>query len=104
MAASTAESEIADSFPALRRDDIRRDRSRKGHAQPEATCLALILGATLWFVTARSQPSGADTALDNAQAPTVTPVSLRRRGCGWSEAGQSPAPEAADPIDLSTTE
>ena len=37
-----------------------------------AACLALILGATLWFAPHRNLPSSSGTALDSSRTPTVT--------------------------------
>ena len=37
-----------------------------------AACLALILGATLWFAPHRNPSSGSGTALDSSRTPTVT--------------------------------
>lgn len=69
-----------------------------------AACLALILGATLWFVPHRSQPSGADTALDNAQAPTVTlSPSVKEEDADGRKQDSLPAPESAPVLDDSVS-
>jgi len=69
-----------------------------------AACLALILGATLWFVPRRSQPSGADTALDNAQAPTVTlSPSVKEEDADGRKQDSLPAPESAPVLDDSVS-
>lgn len=69
-----------------------------------AACLALILGATLWFVPHRSQPSGADTALDNAQAPTVTlSPSVKEADADGRKQDSLPAPESAPVLDDSVS-
>lgn len=71
---------------------------------PMAACLALILGATLWFVPHRSQPSGADTALDNAQAPTVTlSPSVKEEDADGRKQDSLPAPESAPVLDDSVS-
>ena len=67
-------------------------------------CLALILGATLWFVPHRSQPSGAGTALDNAQAPTVTlSPSVKEEDADGRKQDSLPAPESAPVLDDSVS-
>ena len=69
-----------------------------------AACLALILGATLWFVPHRSQPSGADTALDNAQASTVTlSPSVKEEDADGRKQDSLPAPESAPVLDDSVS-
>ena len=69
-----------------------------------AACLALILGATLWFVPHRSQPSGADTALDNAQAPTVTlSPSVKEEDADGRKQDSLPPPESAPVLDDSVS-
>ena len=69
-----------------------------------AACLALILGATLWFVPHRSQPSGANTALDNAQAPTVTlSPSVKEEDADGRKQDSLPAPESAPVLDDSVS-
>ena len=69
-----------------------------------AACLALILGATLWFVPHRSQPSGADTALDNAQASTVTlSPSVKEEDVDGRKQDSLPAPESAPVLDDSVS-
>ena len=55
-----------------------RKRPASGRTSPllpisvMAACLALILGATLWFAPHRNQPSSAGTALDSSRTPTMT--------------------------------
>lgn len=69
-----------------------------------AACLALILGATLWFVPHRSQPSGADTALDNARASTVTlSPSVKEEDADGRKQDSLPAPESAPVLDDSVS-
>ena len=64
----------------------------------------LILGATLSFVPHRSQPSGADTALDNAQAPTVTlSPSVKEEDADGRKQDSLPAPESAPVLDDSVS-
>lgn len=73
-------------------------------AQPRPGAFALILGATLWFVPHRSQPSGADTALDNAQAPTVTlSPSVKEEDADGRKQDSLPAPESAPVLDDSVS-
>ena len=66
-----------------------RKRPASGRTSPllpisvMAACLALILGATLWFAPHRNLPSSSGTALDNSRAPTVT-VWCRARARSWS--------------------
>lgn len=55
-----------------------RKRPASGRTSPllpisvMAACLALILGATLWFAPHRNPPSSSGTALDSSRTPTVT--------------------------------
>ena len=55
-----------------------RKRPASGRTSPllpisvMAACLALILGATLWFAPHRNPSSGSGTALDSSRTPTVT--------------------------------
>ena len=54
-----------------------RKRPASGRTSPllpisvMAACLALILGATLWFAPHRNRPDSADTVLVNTRTPTV---------------------------------
>ena len=67
-----------------------------------AACLALILGATLWFVPHRSQPSGSGTALDSSRAPTVT-AAPDTRDEQTQKSDASPAPQNAPVLDDSVS-
>ena len=67
-----------------------------------AACLALILGATLWFTPHRNPSGSGSTALDSlrTQAETVTPAG---NDTAQNEPERSPAPENAPVLDDSVS-
>lgn len=67
-----------------------------------AACLALILGATLWFTPHRNPSGSGSTALDSlrTQAETVTPAGS---DTAQNEPERSPAPENAPVLDDSVS-
>ena len=67
-----------------------------------AACLALILGATLWFTPHRNPSGSGSTALDSlrTQAETVTPAG---NDAAQNEPERSPAPENAPVLDDSVS-
>ena len=67
-----------------------------------AACLALILGATLWFTPHRNPSGSGSTALDNlrTQTESVTPTG---NDTAQNEPEQSPAPETAPVLDDSVS-
>ena len=67
-----------------------------------AACLALILGATLWFTPHRNPSGSGSTALDNlrTQAEAVTPAG---NDTAQNEPERSPAPETAPVLDDSVS-
>lgn len=69
-----------------------------------AACLALILGATLWFAPHRNLPSSSGTALDNSRAPTVTvSPSVKDEVEGNRKQDALPATESAPVLDDSVS-
>ena len=67
-----------------------------------AACLALILGATLWFAPRLHAQSSSGTALDSSRTPTVTAApSVRESETQKSEV--TPAPESAPVLDDSVS-
>lgn len=67
-----------------------------------AACLALILGATLWFTPHRNPSGSGSTALDSlrTQTETVTPAG---NDAAQNEPERSPAPENAPVLDDSVS-
>lgn len=67
-----------------------------------AACLALILGATMWFTPHRNPSGSGSTALDNlrTQTETVTPAG---NDTAQNEPERSPAPETAPVLDDSVS-
>ena len=67
-----------------------------------AACLALILGATLWFTPHRNPSDSGSTALDSlrTQTETVTPAG---NDAAQNEPEHSPAPETAPVLDDSVS-
>lgn len=67
-----------------------------------AACLALILGATLWFTPHRNPSGSGSTALDSlrTQAEAVTPAG---NDTAQNEPERSPAPETAPVLDDSVS-
>lgn len=67
-----------------------------------AACLALILGATLWFTPHRNPSGSGSTALDSlrTQTETVTPAG---NDTAQNEPERSPAPENAPVLDDSVS-
>lgn len=67
-----------------------------------AACLALILGATMWFTPHRNPSGSGSTALDNlrTQTESVTPTG---NDTAQNEPEQSPAPETAPVLDDSVS-
>lgn len=67
-----------------------------------AACLALILGATLWFTPHRNPSDSGSTALDSlrTQTESVTPTG---NDTAQNEPEQSPAPETAPVLDDSVS-
>lgn len=83
-----------------------RKRPASGRVSPllpisvMAACLALILGATLWFAPHRNLPSSAGTALDNSQAPAVTiSPAVKENEQASQKQDDLPAPENAPVLD-----
>lgn len=81
-------------------------RSASGRTSPllpisvMAACLALILGATLWFAPRRNQPSSSGTALDNGRTPTVTASpSVKEEEADHQKQNRLPTPENAPVLD-----
>lgn len=67
-----------------------------------AACLALILGATLWFAPRLHTQSSSGTALDSSRTPTVTAApSVRESETQKSDV--TPAPESAPVLDDSVS-
>ena len=67
-----------------------------------AACLALILGATLWFAPRLHAQSSSGTALDSSRTPTVTAApSVRESETQKSDV--TPAPESAPVLDDSVS-
>lgn len=67
-----------------------------------AACLALILGATLWFAPHRNPSSGSGTALDSSRTPTVTAAPSVRES-ETQKSDDTPAPESAPVLDDSVS-
>mgnify|MGYP000444090615 CR=1 FL=1 len=67
-----------------------------------AACLALILGATMWFTPHRNPSGSGSTALDSlrTQTESVTPTG---NDTAQNEPEQSPAPETAPVLDDSVS-
>ena len=69
-----------------------------------AACLALILGATLWFAPHRNPSGSADTALDNTRTPTATlSPSVKDEDADSQKQDSLPAPESAPVLDDSVS-
>lgn len=69
-----------------------------------AACLALILGATLWFAPHRNPSSGSGTALDSSRTPTVTvSPSVKDEAEGNRKQDALPATENAPVLDDSVS-
>lgn len=69
-----------------------------------AACLALILGATLWFAPHRNPSSGSGTALDSSRTPTVTvSPSVKDEAEGNRKQDALPAAENAPVLDDSVS-
>lgn len=67
-----------------------------------AACLALILGATLWFAPHRNPSSGSGTALDSSRTPTVTAAPSVRES-ETQKSDDTPALESAPVLDDSVS-
>lgn len=67
-----------------------------------AACLALILGATLWFAPHRNPSSGSGTALDSSRTPTVTAAPSVRES-ETQKSDDTPALENAPVLDDSVS-
>lgn len=67
-----------------------------------AACLALILGATLWFAPHRNPSGSGGTALDSSPAQTAA-VTPSGSDAAQSETEHSPAPENAPALDDSVS-
>lgn len=69
-----------------------------------AACLALILGATLWFTPRRNPSSSAGTALDSSRTPTVTvSPSAKDEADGNRKQDALPAAESESVLDDSVS-
>ena len=69
-----------------------------------AACLALILGATLWFTPRRNPSSSAGTALDSSRIPTVTASpSINDEAKGNQKQDALPAAESESVLDDSVS-
>ena len=69
-----------------------------------AACLALILGATLWFTPRRNPSSSAGTALDSSRIPTATvSPSINDEAKGNQKQDALPAAESAPVLDDSVS-
>lgn len=87
-----------------------RKRPASGRTSPllpisvMAACLALILGATLWFAPHRNPSSGSGTALDSSRTPTVTvSPSVKDEAEGNRKQDALPATENAPVLDDSVS-
>ena len=87
-----------------------RKRPASGRTSPllpisvMAACLALILGATLWFAPHRNPSSGSGTALDSSRTPTVTvSPSVKNEAEGNRKQDALPATENAPVLDDSVS-
>ena len=67
-----------------------------------AACLALILGATLWFAPRLHAQSSSGTALDSGRTPTVTAAPSVRES-ETQKSDDTPAPESAPVLDDSVS-
>ena len=67
-----------------------------------AACLALILGATLWFAPRLHAQSSSGTALDSSRTPTVTAAPSVRES-ETQKSDDTPAPESAPVLDDSVS-
>ena len=69
-----------------------------------AACLALILGATLWFTPRRNPSSSAGTALDSSRIPTATASpSINDEAKGNQKQDALPAAESESVLDDSVS-
>lgn len=69
-----------------------------------AACLALILGATLWFTPRRNPSSSAGTALDSSRIPTATASpSINDEAKGSQKQDALPATESESVLDDSVS-
>ena len=87
-----------------------RKRPASGRTSPllpisvMAACLALILGATLWFAPHRNPSSSSGTALDSSRTPTVTvSPSVKDEAEGNRKQDALPATENAPVLDDSVS-
>ncbi len=87
-----------------------RKRPASGRTSPllpisvMAACLALILGATLWFTPHRNPPSSSGTALDSSRTPTVTVSPFVKDEAEENrEQDALPTPESAPVLDDSVS-
>lgn len=67
-----------------------------------AACLALILGATLWFAPRLHAQSSSGTALDSSRTPTVTAAPSVRES-ETQKSDDTPTPESAPVLDDSVS-
>ena len=95
---------MAPAKPAARKHPVSGRTSPLLPISVMAACLALILGATLWFTPRRNPSSSAGTALDSSRIPTATASpSINDEAKGNQKQDALPAAESESVLDDSVS-